>query len=88
MPQLRHSACVVLKKQCKSMDVAPPYPPFQSHVAKTPKCDNLTDALTSAATAVVNQLNGYDSSGATTTAMSPGKEACVSGQYLEQLERL
>ena len=33
------------------MDVAPPYPSFQNH-GKTPKRENLTDALTSAATAM------------------------------------
>ena len=36
MPQLRLWARMVLNKQYKSMDVAPPYPPFQGHVAKTP----------------------------------------------------
>ena len=51
------------------------------------KCDNLSDALISGATALVNLRNGHDSSGSTTTAMSPGKRAHVSGQYLEQLER-
>ena len=61
------------------MDVAPPYPPFQGHLPKTRKCDNLQP--------VVNLLNGRDSPGSTTEAMSSGKRAHVSGQYLEQLER-
>ena len=88
MPQLHLWARMVLNKQYKSMDIAPPHPPFQGHIPKTPKRDNLTDALTSAATAVVNLLNGRDSPVSTATSMSPGKWARVSGQYLEHLERL
>jgi hypothetical protein len=42
-------------------------------------------SLTSVATAVVGLLHG--DSGATSTAMSPGKRARVSG-YLEHLEKL
>ena len=67
------------------MDVAPPYLPFQNH-GKTPKPENLTDALTSAATAVVNVLNGKILCVSTT--MTPEKRAHVSGQYLEHLERI
>ena len=62
------------------MDIAPPY--------RSPKRDSLTDALTSAATAVVNLLNGRDSPVSTARSMSPGKWVRVSGQYLEHLERL
>ena len=89
MPQLRLWARMLLNKQYKSMDKAPPYPPFQEKVHKARKHDNnLSDALTSAATAVVGLLNGTDPSTSTSTCMSPGKRARVSGQYLEQLERL
>ena len=85
MPQLRLWARMLLNKQYKSMDKAPPYPPFLEKVPKARKHDNLSDALTSAATAVVGLLNGTESS---STCMSPGKRARVSGQYLEHLEKL
>ena len=68
------------------MDKAPPYPPFLEKVPKARKHDNnLSDALTSAATAVVGLLNGTKSN---STCMSPGKRARISGQYLEHLEKL
>ena len=86
MPQLCLWARMLLNKQYKSMDKAPPYPPFQERVPKARKHENnLSDALTSAATAVVGLLNGGDSTG---SCMSPGKRARVSGQYLEHLEKL
>ena len=78
-------ACYSTSRIYKNMDVAPPYPPFQNRAPKTPKRENQTDALTSAATAVVNVLSGKDPCG---PSMAPGKRAHVSGQYLEHLERL
>ena len=91
MPHLRIWARMILNKQHKSLDVAPPFPLFKDHAPKhAPKRDNLTDALTSAVTAVVGMLKGpNESSDSTTTlTLSPGKRARVSGQYLEHLERL
>ena len=90
MPHLRIWARMILNKQHKSMDVAPPFPLFKDHAPKnTPKRDNLTDALTSAATAVVGLLKGGEPSDSVSSlALSPGKRARVSGQYLEHLEKL
>ena len=88
MIQLRLWARMLLNKQYKSMDKAPPYPPFQEKFHRARKHDNLSDALTSAATAVVGLLSGTDSHASTSTCMSPGKRARVSGQYLEHLEKL
>ena len=89
MPHLRIWARMILNKQHKSKDVPPPFPLFKDHAPKHPqKRDNLADALTSAATAVVSMIKGLvnDSSGSST--LSSGKRARVSGQYLEHLERL
>ena len=87
MPHLRIWARMILNKQHKSMDLAPPFPQFKDHATKnTPKRDNLTDALTSAATAVVGLLKGGEP--VTSVALSPGNQARVSGQYLEQLKSL
>ena len=90
MPHLRIWARMILNKQHKSMDVAPPFPLFKDHAPKqTPRRDNLTDALTSAATAVVGLLKGTDSSDSVTAlTLLPGKRARVSGQYLEHIENL
>ena len=86
MPQLRLWARMLLNKQYKSMDKAPPYPPFLEKVPMAHKHDNnLSDALTSAATAVVGLLNGTESN---STCMSPGKWGRMSDQYLEHLEKL
>ena len=68
-----------------SLDTPPTIPMFSGATSKAPKRDSLSDALTSAATAVVGLLKGSDSTGA---ALSPGKRARVSGQYLEHLEKL
>ena len=85
MPHLRIWARMILNKQHKSKDVPPPFPLFKDHTPKhPPKRDNLADALTSAATAVVGLIKGNEPSGT----LSPGKRARVSGQYLEHLERL
>ena len=86
MPHLRIWARMILNKQHKSMDVPPPFPLFKDHTPKhPPKRYNLTDALTSVATAVVGMIKGNNESSGT---LSPGKRARVSGQYLEHLERL
>ena len=78
---------MLLNKQHKSKEKAPPYTPLQERIPKTHKPENsLSDALASAATAVMGLLHG--DSGTTSAAMSPGKRARVSGQYLEHLERL
>lgn len=86
MQQFRLWARMLLNKQYKSMETAPPYPPFQEKIHKTCKQENsLSDALTSAATAVVGLLQGE--SATLSPGVSPGKRAHVSGQYLEQLEK-
>jgi hypothetical protein len=55
-----------------------------------PKKESLSDALTTAATAVVGVLTGKpaETIKESGNAMSPGKRAQVSGQYLEHLEKL
>ena len=69
------------------METAPPYQPFQEKIHKTRKQENfLSDALTSGATAVVGLLQGE--SATQSPAISPEKRAHVSGQYLEQLQKL
>ena len=72
--------------QHSSLDIPPSMPLFSGTTSKPPKRDSLSDALTFAATAVVGLLKGNDSTSG--TALSPGKHACVSGQYLEHLEKL
>ena len=90
MPQLRLWARMVVNKQYTSLDVPPPYPPFKDQTTKTPgKRDSLSDALTSAAIAVVGLLKGNSASDSpSSSTLSPGKRARVYGQYLEQLERI
>ena len=62
---------------------------FKDHTPKhPPKRDNLSDALTSAATAVVSLIKGPGPGNDSCGTLSPGKRARVSGQYLEHLERL
>ena len=72
--------------QHSSLDIPPSIPLFSGTICKPPKRDPLSDALTSA-TAVVGYIKGSDSS-STGAALSPGKRAQVSGQYLEHLEKL
>ena len=87
MPQFRLWARMYLNKQYKSLDKAPPYPPFQEKAPKMRKQESsLSEALTSATTAVVGLLHGEPS--AVNTTVSPGKRARVAGQYLEHLEKL
>ena len=73
--------------QQSSLDTPPSIPLFSGTTLKPPKRDSLTDALTSTATAVVGLLKGSNSTDSTST-LSPGKRARVSGQYLEHLEKL
>ena len=63
----------------------PSIPMFSGTTSKPPRRESLSDAITSAATAVVGLIKGNDS---TSAALSPGKRARVSGQYLEHLEKL
>ena len=52
-------ARMILNKQHKSKDVPPPFPLFKEHAPKHPqKRDNLADALTSAAIAVIGMIKG------------------------------
>ena len=85
IPQYRLWARMKHNDQHSSLDTPPSIPIFSGTMSKPPKQDSLSDALTSAATAVVGLLKGSDSTGA---ALSPGKRARVSGQYLEHLEKL
>ena len=79
MPQLRLWARMVVNKQYTSLDVPPPYPPFKDQISKTPgKRDSLSDALTSAATAVVGLLKGNGTSDSpSSSTLSPCKWARV-----------
>ena len=65
MRQLRLWAKMVVNKQYTSLDIPPPppYPPFKELTTKTPgKRNSLSDALASAATAVVGLLKGNGAS--------------------------
>lgn len=87
-PHLRIWARMYMNAQHSSLDLPPNNPLFSNYGPKAPKKESLTDALTSAATAVVGMIRGDASTVAGAATMSPGKRARVSGQYLEQLERL
>ena len=87
-PQYRMWARMKLNGQHSSLDQPPPYPLFNGGTTKPSKrTESLSDALTSAATAVAGILKGTEPPSNSAT-MSPGKRARVSGLYLEQLERL
>lgn len=88
LPQMRLWARMKLNGQHDCLDNPPQIPLFTGRVS-VPKRDSLSDALTNAATAVVSLLNkGNPTTGATISAMSPGKKAHVSGQYLDHLQKL
>ena len=88
-PHLRIWARMYMNAQHSSLDNPPNNPIFSNYGSKAPKKESLSDALTSAATAIVGMLKGDASTTMEPAAtMSPGKRARVSGQYLEQLERL
>ena len=66
-------------------------PPFllDPHLTLRTPGESLSDALTSAATAVVSLLTDRSGkSSSSESAMSPAKRAHVSGQYLDHLEKL
>lgn len=88
-PQLRLWARMKLNGQHKSMDHPPQIPLFTGTISK-PKRESLSEALTSAATAVVGVLKGtpQSPSASVETGMSPGKRARVSGEYLDHLEKI
>jgi len=95
VPQLRLWARMKLGGQHESLDDPPRIPLFTGTCNKTctPRRDSnpLSDALTNVATAVVNLLTSKESSSPSvtvTTGISPSKRAAVSGQYLDQLEKL
>lgn len=89
-PQFRLWARMHLSGQHDSLDEPPHIPLFTGSTSTTKgsKRDSLTEALTSAATAVVGILSHKDCAESTTGKMSPAKRARVSGQYLDHLEKL
>ena len=80
------------KGQHDSLDEPPRIPLFTGTCGtKGSRRDSLTDALTSAATAVVGILSHKDHAESSSDAsgkVSPAKRARVSGQYLGHLEKL
>ena len=74
--------------QHESLDIPPIIPIFTGSTlnTKSNRGESLSDALTSAAMAVVSLLTDW--SGKSSSAMSPAKRAHVSGQYLDHLEKL
>ena len=86
MPHYRLWVRMKHNNQHSSLDIPPSIPLFSGTTSKPPERDSLSDALTSAATAVVRLLKGDDSTSG--TALSPGKHTRVLGQYLEHLEKL
>ena len=89
-PQLRLWARMHLNGQHDSLEEPPRIPLFTGSTSsnKGSKRDSLSDALTSAATAVVGILTHKDGTETTGGKMSPAKRARVSGQYLDHLEKL
>lgn len=87
-PHFRIWARMYMNAQHSSLDLPPNNPLFSNYGSKAPRKESLSDALTSAATAVVGLIRGDASTVTGAAAMSPGKRARVSGQYLEQLEKL
>ena len=88
-PQLRLWARMKVHGQHDSMSEPPPIPLFTGNVpSKRTRHEPLTEALTSAATAVVGLLTTKNTPSNSAATMSPAKRAHVSGQYLEHLEKL
>jgi len=91
-PQFRLWAHMHLSGQHDSLDEPPHIPLFTGSTSTTKgsKRDSLTEAFTSAATAVVGILTHKDCAESTTGKMSrsPAKRAQASGQYLDHLEKL
>ena len=96
--QLQLWARMKLNGQHNSMEHPPAIPLFTGAMARPARKDSLSDALTSAATAVAGILKGKTTEnggnsmvspgGSGGSTMSPGKRAHVSGQYLDHLEKL
>ena len=90
-PQLRLWARMNVNGQHESLDTPPNIPIFTGSTPnpKSTRGESLSDALTSAATAVVSLLTDRPGkSSSSESAMSPAKRAHVSGQYLDHLEKL
>ena len=92
-PQFRLWARMKVNGQHNSMSEPPPIPSFTGNVpSKCTRHEPLTEALTSAATAVAGLFTQKSNTSSTpsnsTATMSPAKRAHVSGQYLEHLEKL
>lgn len=88
-PQLRLWARMNVNRQHESLDTPPNIPIFTGSTPnpKSTRGESLSDALTSAATAVVSLLSDRSGKGSN-SALSPAKRAHVSGQYLDHLEKL
>ena len=88
-PQLKLWTRMKLNNQHDNMEHPPQIPLFTGSIVNKPKRESLSEALTSAATAVVGVLKGQSESpiiAPAESSMSPGKRARVSGQYLEHLQ--
>ena len=88
-PQLWLWARMNVNGQHESLDTSPNIPIFTGSVPnpKSTRGELLSDALTSAATAVVNLLTDWPGK-SPSSAMFPAKRTHVSGQYLDHLEKL
>ena len=62
-----------MNAQHSSPDLPPNYPLFSNYYLKAPRNESLSDALTSAATAVVGLIRGDALTVTGAAAMSPGK---------------
>jgi len=76
--------------QHESLDAPPNIPTFTGSRPnpKATRGDSLSDALTSAAMAVVGLLKDSGKGAITNTTLSPAKREHVCGQYLDHLEKL
>ena len=70
-PQYRLWAQIKHNGQHSCLDTPPSIPMFSGTTSKPPRRESLSDAITSAATAVVGLIKGNDS---TSAALSPGNE--------------
>ena len=76
--------------QHERLDAPPNIPTFPGWTPnpKATRGDSLSDALTSAATAVVGLLKDSGKGAIANTTLSPAKREHVCGQYLDYLEKL
>ena len=88
--QLRLWARMKINGQHESLDAPPNIPIFTGSTPnpKATRSDSLSDALTSAATAVVGLLKDSGKGAIANTTLSPAKREHVCGQYLDYLEKL